>query len=146
MDVLSQPAAQRCEVTLCDLPRQIAQIPLRGVPELAGDHVAEAVGREVPEGAARPVHVLEHAVGVIGDLDPKVVLVARIPGLGQIGQRQALLEDLQLELEPDQDVEVVGHLVGFDPDQRALDLVCGPLEAGGVDSIEGVGETLAQKG
>ena len=99
-----------------------------GLPELAGDHVAEAVGGEVAEGAARPVHVLEHAVGVVGDLEPEVLACSARSRPGEVSKLERAVEELELQLEADQDVEVVGELVGLDPDQGALDPVRRPVE------------------
>src|SRR4029453_3163108 len=84
------------------------------LPELAGDHVAEAVGGEVPERTGGPVHVLEHSVGVVGGAQPEIGVIPRVPRLGKVAQLELAGEDLQLELEADQDVKVVGELVGLD--------------------------------
>ena len=144
VDLLAQPLAERRQVAGADPLVEVVDVAAGGLPQLAGDHVAEAVGGEVAEGAAGPVDVLEDAAGVVGDLEAEVVAVARVPGLGQVLEREVVLEDLQLELEADQDVEVVGDLVGLDPDQRALDAVGGAEELVDVDRAEGVGEALAQ--
>ncbi len=87
------------------------------LPELARDQVAERVGREVADQPGRPVHVLEHAVGVVGHLEPEVLPEPRVPRLGQIGDRQPALDQLLLELEAQDDVQAVGRLVGLDPDE-----------------------------
>ena len=117
-----------------------------GVPELRGDHVAQGVGGEVAEGAAVPVDVLHDALGVARHVEPEVLLVAGVPGVGQILEREGLLEERHLELEADGDVEVVGDLVGLDADQRALDGVRRAVEVLGVDGAERLGEVLGKEG
>src|SRR2546430_17723411 len=42
-------------------------------------------GREVAEQSDRPVHVLEHAVRVVRNVHAEVLLHARVPDLGQVG-------------------------------------------------------------
>src|SRR6185437_11343573 len=69
VNVLAQPAAERGQIALADLRGKVAQVAVGGLPELAGDDVAEAVGREVAECARRPVDVLQHAVSVVGNLE-----------------------------------------------------------------------------
>src|SRR3954447_14534407 len=146
VDALAQPLPERREVPVRDARREVAEIASGGVPELAGDDVAEAVGGEVAERAAGPMDVLEDAMSVVGDLEPEVVAIAGIPGLRQFRQLQVPVEDLQLELEADQDVKVVGHLVRLDPDKRTLHPVGGALETRHVDFVEGLGKALAEAG
>ena len=51
-------------VAPADLPLQVGQRLLRGIENLCGHQIAERIGGEVPEGAERPVYVLQHAVRV----------------------------------------------------------------------------------
>ena len=76
-------------------------------PDLQRDHVAERIRREVADAAARPVDVLQDAVGVVGHVDAEEVLHPRLPDLGQVVERDRALEQLLLELEAEDDVEAV---------------------------------------
>ena len=88
------------------------------LPEPRRDHVAERVRGEVAERARRPVHVLEHPVGVVGGPRSRAARRASAASLGELGGREAPSNSSTLELEAERDVEVVGDLVGLDPDQR----------------------------
>ncbi len=74
------------------------------------------------------MHVLQTAIAVIGRRDCEIALVARAPRLRQIFHRKLALEQFELEIEPQDDVEIVGHLVGVGADERARDLVDGAIE------------------
>ena len=134
MDVLAQPLAQRREIARRDAVVERGDVRVGPLPQLAGDQVAERVGREVADQPGRPVHVLEHALGVVGHVEPEVLLQPGVPGLGQIGDLEPVLDQLLLELEAQHDVQPVGHLVGLDPDERALDPVHRAVEGVGVDA------------
>ena len=71
IQVLAQPLAQLAELTLLEALVEIAQVFLRPIPDLHRDHVAERVGREIAEPPAGPVHVLKHAVRVVGNVDSR---------------------------------------------------------------------------
>ena len=88
--------------------------------------------------------VLEDSLGVAGHLEPQILGDARVPGLREVGELEPVLEDLELELEPQHDVQVVGDLVGLDPDQRRLDLVRRPVERLRVDPRELLREELLE--
>ena len=101
----------------------------RGGVELRAQDVADGVALEgAADAAAVPVHVLQAAVAVVGRGDAEVGLEARAPGLGQVLDREPALQQLQLQVEAQHDVQIVGHLVGVGADQRALDLVDGAVE------------------
>ena len=91
------------------------------LPELRRDQAAERVAREVAERAARPVHVLQDAAGVVGDLDAEQPAHAVVPRGGQVGDLERALDQRDLELEAQDDVQRVGERVGRDADQRRLD-------------------------
>ena len=59
-------------------------------------------------------------MGVVRHVDAEVVLHPRVPRLGQVVERQSARDELLLELEAQDDVQVVGHLVGLDADERRL--------------------------
>ena len=84
--------------------------------------------------------ILQHAVGVVGHLDAQVLAHAGVPGLGQVGEAQLAFHDFLLQLEAQDDVQVVGGLVGLHADERRLDLVDGAVEALRIDPGELLGE------
>ena len=63
-----------------------------------------------------------------GGTIPKSALIAVAPGFGQVADGEIAFEHGQLEVESQHDVQVVGDFVGFDADQRSLDLVDCPIE------------------
>ena len=84
--------------------------------------------------AGRPVRVLEDAVRVVGDVDAEVLAHPLVPDLRQVSELDAAVDDVLLELEAEDDVHAVRHLVGLDPDQRGLDAVDAGDEAVEVDA------------
>src|SRR2546421_4555493 len=84
IEVLAQPFAQLAELALFEALVELAEVILCALPDLHRDHVAERVGREVAETTARPVHVLEYATRVVGNVDPEILVHLRVPGLGEV--------------------------------------------------------------
>src|SRR5262249_29604328 len=122
MQLLAQPLADRAELTARDLPVDVVEVLAQPPPDLPADHVPERIRREVAEAAARPVHVLQHAVPVVGDVDVEVAVHHLVPQTRQVAQVEAV-HDLLLELETQDDVEVVRRLVRLDADQPGPDVV-----------------------
>ena len=69
------------------------------------------------------MHVLEDAARVVGHVDPEVLVHPRAPGAGQVLRLQPVVDQILLQLEAQDDVHVVGDLVGVDADQRRVHLV-----------------------
>ena len=63
---------------------------------------------------------------------------------GRSVRRERAVEDLLLELEAQDDVEVVGHLVRLDADQGRADRVRRPVEVAGLEVVERRAEALGQ--
>ena len=101
---------------------------MRAREQLPRDQVAERIGWEVTDQPGCPVHILEHAVSIVGHLDPEVLLVSGVPRLGQVSDRKPPFDQLLLELEPHDDVQPVGDLVGLDADQRGCNAVDGTVK------------------
>ena len=90
------------------------------------------------------MHVLEDAERIVRRLDPEIVLHPLVPDLGQFLEVDRVGEQLLLELEAEDDVEVVGRLVGLDPDQRGLDPVDGAVPVLELDIAERLRERALQ--
>ena len=75
-----------------------------------------------------PMHVLQHAVDVIRRRHAQIFLIARVPRLRQIGHAELAVEQVQFQAETHDHMQVVGDLVGVRANQRALNLVDGPIE------------------
>src|SRR5579859_2929156 len=103
VDVLAQPVVERAELAGPDLVVEVGELPADPLPELSGDDVAEGVGREVADRPARPVHVLEHAVGDVGDVDPEVLVDLRVPRLTRVRGSETPADEILLELEAQDD-------------------------------------------
>ena len=82
------------------------------------------------------MHVLEDATGVVGHVDAEQVAHLRVPGLGEIVERERARDRLLLELEAEDDVERVGDLVRVDADQPRRDAVDAAVPRLQVDRLE----------
>ena len=71
MDVLAQPLPQPHQLARLELVVEVGQVDVGLAPELPGDQVAQRVRREVTDQAARPVHVLEHSMRVVGNVETR---------------------------------------------------------------------------
>ena len=127
MDVLTEPFPERPELPTLELPIEIGQVFHRSFPELHGDHVPERVGREVAETRVGPMHVLQDSVDDTLRLDSEVFTELRVERLRQVRREDVSREHLPLELEAQNDMERVGHLVcvhaahaRLDPVERAV--------------------------
>ena len=128
VDGLAEPRVQLGEVPALDLLVDRGDLRAEPIPDLDREHGPEEVRREVPEPAARPVRILQDAVCVVRDRDAHELLEARVPGVGQVLHREATGDELLLELEAEDDVEPVAHLVGVDADERPAHAVHRPVE------------------
>src|SRR5579864_488396 len=128
VDVLAQPVRERLELAAFEQLVEVADVRLGALPQLHRDDVAERVRREVPEAHVRPVDVLEDAVGEIGRLQAEVLAHLPIERLGEVADVEPAGEQVSLDLEAEDDVQAVRHLVGVDAPQRRLHLVQRPLE------------------
>lgn len=64
VDFLSKPLSERLEVSGRQVFVQLWKFEFRLLEELHGVEIAQGVCREVAESSHRPMHVLQHAVGV----------------------------------------------------------------------------------
>src|SRR2546428_4207829 len=86
-------------------------------------NVAQGVGGEVPEGAPAPVDVLQDPLGVAPRPHPQILLEGVVPKLGELSHLCLTSDRLLLDLVPQGCVEVVGQLVGLDPDETLPDRI-----------------------
>ena len=125
---LAQPLAQRAELAVLELLVEVAEVGLRALPELDRDDVAERIGGEVAHRHVRPVDVLQHADHDVGRLQPEVFAHLGVERLGKILERELAGEHRALELEAENDVQAVRHLVRVDAAIRRLHLVQRAME------------------
>ena len=69
------------------------------------------------------MRVLQAAARVVRHRNLEELLEARVPRRGQIGHGQFARDQLLLDLEAQDDVQIVGRLVGLDADVRRLHAV-----------------------
>ena len=117
MNVVAQPGQEFAEIAPGEGLVQAAQLGAGLGEELGRVDVAQRIGREIAEQPGAPVDVLKAALGVVGGRDAQGLAVLLVPGRGQVADWQFIGEQVLLQLEPDDDVQVVGRLVGLDPDQ-----------------------------
>ncbi len=123
---------------------QVAEVCLRPLPQLNRDDVPERIGREVPHRHVRPVDVLQDADDDVGRLKSEVLAHLRVERIGQILERELAGEQCALELEAEDDVQAVRHLVGVDSAERRLHLVQRTVECLERDVAELLREVLLQ--
>ena len=90
------------------------------------------------------MRVLEDTVRVVRDVHTEVVAHALVPDLRKVSELDAPVDDVLLELEAQDDVHPVRHLVGLDPDQRRLDAVDACDESVELDTAQLLGIGLLQ--
>ena len=90
--------------------------------------IAQSVRREVAEGTARPVAVLQAALAVIGNLHAQILLVQLCPRGRDLLCRQGARNELLLDLVPHHNVQAVGQLIGLGADEAGLHLVHSAVE------------------
>ena len=93
----------------------------------------------------RPVDVLQHPLRVVRRDDAEVALHRVVPQPRQVGDVDRTVDEPRLDLEPQHDVEVVGHLVRFDANERRRDHVRGGVELFRLDLAE-LREELGEDG
>src|SRR5262249_37370464 len=143
MHLLAQPAQESAEVSLLELFLQVYQLPRRGSEELLGEEIAECVRREIADEAVAPVTVLQTALRVAWRRDAEIALVGLVPGGGDVGDAQIAGDQGDLQLEPNEDVQVVGDLVGADAVGAWRDMIDGAVEVLGVNVVQRLMEDLA---
>ena len=134
--VHAEPLPERGELAALDLLLEIRHGLERLLPDLHRHHGAEEVRREVAEQAGAPVHILQNAVPVVGHVDAEILVHLFRPALRQVTQLDAAVDDVLLELEAEDDVHAVRHLVRLDADQRRFRLVDSRQEAFELDALE----------
>ena len=95
------------------------ELDLHRLPQLGRDQAAERVAREVAEAAGAPVHVLQAAERVGGDLDAEQAPHPLAPRRRQVGDREVALDQRELELEAQDDVQRIGQRIGGDADRAS---------------------------
>src|SRR5262249_12038871 len=127
--VLAKPSLQRAELALRNLRGNFRMRAQRCRVELRAQHVADRVAMEsAADAAAVPMNILQATVTIVRRAHAKVGAIARLPRLRQIFDGEAPLEQLDLEIEPQHDVQIVSQLVGIGSYQRARNLVDGAME------------------
>ena len=84
MDFFVEPSFERPECALRDLRLEVGQVLVGLMKKLGRVQVAQRVGREIPQQAAGPVRVLEHAMGIVGRTDAQVLLHPLVPRRRQL--------------------------------------------------------------
>jgi hypothetical protein len=79
------------------------------------------------------VGVLQTALGVVLRANTQILLHPVVPDRGHLTDRQVTADEVSFYLPPEDDVEVVGQLVGLDPDEIVVvHAVCGLVERVGL--------------
>lgn len=117
-----------------------------GGEELSGEEVAEGVGGEVAEVAEGPVDVLQASERIFGGDDAEIRLHFGVPRFGKVVDAELARDKLFFNLKAQNDVEAVGHLVGFDADEAGGDFIDAAVESVEGDAFEDVGESFLKVG
>ena len=119
MHRFSQPRQERSVVTLLQRHRNFL-LPFRSRKQLRRVQVPEGVSGKVAEPAHAPVDVLQTSATIIRRRQPKQVAVGFIPSLRHVVHGQFAFHQTALDPETQQDVQIVGRLVGLDADEAKL--------------------------
>ena len=146
VDMFPEPLEGGVEPALLDAIPETGDVGFHFAGEHGGVDISEGVAGEIPEMGSGPMDILEATTGGIGRLDSKVIVIALVPGLGKILHIEGALDELAFEVEPDEDMEVVGDFIGFDPDETGLDGVDGAEEGVCIGHAELGGEIAFENG
>ena len=146
VNVFGQPILQAPELALAEVVIEVGHVASGGGHELGGVQIAEGVRREVTEPAKTPVDVLQAAACIIRWRKPEKLPKFLAPSCRQIGRQEIAGHQPLLQLEPQNDVQVVGRFVGFDADERRLDIVDSEQPLIQRNVAEGRGQCLASAG
>ena len=138
MNVVAQPGQEFAEITPGERLVQPGQVRPGPGEELRRVDVAERVGWEIAKEPGAPVDVLQAALGIVRGRDSQGLAVLLVPCVGQLADWQFIGKQGLLQLEADDDVQVVSHLVGLDPDQAGLHVVDGGQELVERDIMKGL--------
>ena len=128
---------QSTELPLCDLVGNRRVGAQRGGVKLGGHDIAQGVAlKRPPNGAAEPVNILQHPVTVVRRMEAQTLLVAGVPGCWQVGDAEFAFEQIKFQPKADDDMEVIGDLIGLGADERTLHLVDGLVEGLGRDIVQ----------
>ena len=140
----AEPAAH---VEALELLVKIAEVGLCALPQLHGDDVAERVRRgKYPIVMSDQWTSCDTADHDVGRLEPEVLAHLRVERLGEILEREVAGEHRALELEAEDDVQAVRHLVSVDAAVRRLHLVQRTMERLERDVAERCRERVLQLG
>jgi hypothetical protein len=139
--LFAQPAEQRAEVAAADRLQQARDLGLRRAEQLRRQHGAQRVAREVAEGAAGPVDVLQAAQPVVGRNDAEEIPHPLVPGARQVAHGEVARDQRAFEAVAQDDVQRVGRLVGLDADEAALDAAVDAHEV-----VRGERRVVAERG
>ena len=142
-DVLAQPLPDGGKVAACAHVVEVHSLGDHGRLELGAKGAAQRVGGEVAKVAARPVGVLQRAVGVVGNVQAQVLLVLLGPKPRHVPGRCLAAKEQLLNLVAHQDVQRIGQLVGVAANEAGLGAVLGQVELARRDVAQLSREALA---
>src|SRR5689334_445861 len=123
MHAVSEPLAQSPEIARGELFFEGANLAVCRVEQLSSVHVAERVAREIANQTFRPVSVLKTSGPIVFRDDANVAPVQVGPRTRKIGCTEIAVEHGALELESDDDVQIVRHLIGLDADDARRNVI-----------------------
>src|SRR5713101_1784424 len=128
MNVLVEPALEAVKFSMTEVAVQVAQVLTGLFHELRGVEIAERIGGEVADASHAPVDVLKAPMGVGGRRQLKRLLEFLVPSAGDVGRLQIAADQGLLQLETQDNVHVVGSLVGLHSNERRPNVVDGENE------------------
>jgi hypothetical protein len=120
VDLLAKPAKEGLIVSVVDGGGEGGEIPLGGLPKLGGGQIAESVGGEVAKASEGPVDVLEATARIVRNFDAEQFFKKLVPCGGEIADSEISIKELRFQFKAQEDVEIVGDFIGFDPDEGAF--------------------------
>src|SRR5580698_6767343 len=144
VNLFAEPREQLAEFAVRDFVVQRGNVTPGGGEELRGVKIAERIGGEVADHSARPVNVLQYAQGIVWDVECEKLLHFGIPGTRQIFDSDLAFEQGHFDFESQNNVQVVGDLVGLHANERRVHDVDGAVETIERKALQRLRECLLQ--
>lgn len=128
MDVLFEPFSNEGKFPFCYPFAPVGVFFREGGKELSGADIAEGVSGEVAKIAEGPMDILQAPFGIGFGSDSEKFFHFSVPCCGQIVYSEGAANELFFNFKAEDDVEAIGHFVGFDANEGGLYSVDGAVE------------------
>lgn len=128
MDLFFEPFSDKEKVATGNFAFPVGKVFCKHFEKLGGEEVAQCVGGKVADQPARPVDILKTAFFKGGGCDIEVLLHEVIPQFRDLFHRERAFHEFFFDFKAEDDMEVIGDLIGFDADTAGSDCIDGLVE------------------